>query len=221
LYTRITGSDSHRNGKTDTTTTVEQKGRGVGDDDDLYFVPSDEETEDLEEEEENDRNNNNLSDTIEENTTGEDDTTRTEKRNKDRITEISMKERTIARKKKMKVTQDNFPFGHVCDDIALDDDTLYMRVYCQNVSGIFNRDGIGLDLAFKEIKQASADIFTFNETHGDESNATARKALRLSKQRMWKDNNEDCKIVHSSSIALVIKTSRSPEEILSASRDHS
>jgi hypothetical protein len=48
----------------------------------------------------------------------------------------------------------------------------------------------------KEIKQAGADIFTFNEIHGDESNALARRVKRLSKQRMWKNNNEDCKIVH-------------------------
>jgi hypothetical protein len=107
-------------------------------------------------------------------------------------------------KKKMKVTQENSPFGHACDDIAVGNDTPYVRVYCQNVSGIFDRDGIGLDSAFKEIKQAGADIFTFNETHGDESNATARKVLRMSKQRMWKDNNEDCKIVHSSSNAAVL-----------------
>jgi hypothetical protein len=107
-------------------------------------------------------------------------------------------------KKKMKVTNANLPFGHICDDIAVDNDIPYVRVYCQNVSGIFDRDGIGMDSAFKEIKQAGADIFTFNETHGDESNATARRALRLSKQRMWKDNNEDCKIIHSSSTAPVL-----------------
>jgi hypothetical protein len=141
---------------------------------------------------------------IDENTIGGDAITRTGKRNTDRLKETNMKRKTLAGKKKMTVTQDNFPFGHVCDDIAIDDDTPYIRVYCQNVSGIFDREGIGLDSAFNEIKQASADIFTFNETHGDESNATARKALRLSKQRMWKDNNEDCKIVHSSSIAPVI-----------------
>jgi hypothetical protein len=67
-----------------------------------------------------------------------------------------------------------------------------------------NRDGIGLDSAFKEIKQASADIFTSNETHQDELNAIARKALRLSKQRMWKDNSKDCKIVHPSLNAPVL-----------------
>jgi hypothetical protein len=104
----------------------------------------------------------------------------------------------------MTVTQENLPFGHVCDDIAIDDTTQYVRLYCQNVSGIFDRDGLGLDSAFKEIKEAGADIFTFNETHGDESNATARRALRMSKQRIWRDNNEDCKIVHSSSTAPVL-----------------
>jgi hypothetical protein len=81
--------------------------------------------------------------------------------------------------KKMKVTQNNIPFGHVCDDIAVDDDTPYVRIYCQNVSGIFDREGIGLDSALKEIKQAGADIFTFNETHGNKTKAVARRALRL------------------------------------------
>ena len=98
----------------------------------------------------------------------------------------------------------NLPFGHICDDIAIDNDTPYVRVYCQNVNGIFDREGIGLDTAFREVKQAGADIFTFNETHGDESNSTARRALRLSKQRMWSNGNEDCKIVHSSSTAPVL-----------------
>jgi hypothetical protein len=54
------------------------------------------------------------------------------------------------------------------------------------------------------MKQAGADIFTFNETRGDESNAAARRAVRLSKQRMWRDNNENCKIIHSLSTAPVL-----------------
>jgi hypothetical protein len=98
----------------------------------------------------------------------------------------------------------NIPFGHVCDDVAIDNDTSYIRMYCQNVNGIFDREGIGSDVEFKEIKQAGADIFTFNETHGDESNATARRALRLPKQRMWRNIKEDCKIVHSSLVAPVL-----------------
>jgi hypothetical protein len=96
--------------------------------------------------------------------------------------ETNKEKKTLATKKKLKVRQDNLPFGHICDDIAVDNDTHYVRVYCQNVSRIFYREGIGLDSAFKEIKQAGADIFTFNKTHGDESNAVARRALRLSKQ---------------------------------------
>jgi hypothetical protein len=118
--------------------------------------------------------------------------------------EESNNEGTKATKKKLTVTTENLPYGNVCDDIVIDNDTPYIRVYCQNVCGIYDREGIGLDSAFKEIKQAGADIFTFNETHGDESNAIARRALRLSKQRMWRDNNEDCKIIHSSSIAPVL-----------------
>jgi hypothetical protein len=105
---------------------------------------------------------------------------------------------------RLRMNAANFPFGHICDDIAVDNDTPYVRVYCQNVNGIFDREGIGLDLAFREVQQAGADIFTFNETHGDESNAIARRALRLSKQRMWKSSNEDCKIIHSSSTAPVL-----------------
>jgi hypothetical protein len=104
----------------------------------------------------------------------------------------------------MKMNATNLPFGHICDYIAIDNDTPYVRLYCQNVNGIFDREGIGLDSAFKEMKQAGADIFTFNETHGDESNAAARRALRLSKQRMWRSSNENCKIIHSSSTAPVL-----------------
>ena len=104
----------------------------------------------------------------------------------------------------MGMNANNLPFGHICDDIAIDNVTPYVRLYCQNVNGIFDRDGIGLDSAFKEMKQAGADIFTFNETQGDESNAEARWALRLSKQRMWRVNNEPCKIIHSLSTAPVL-----------------
>jgi hypothetical protein len=86
--------------------------------------------------------------------------------------ETNKEERTKATEMKMKVTQDKIPFGHICDDIAVDEDTPYEQIYSQNdVSGIFDRDGIGLDSAFKEIKQAGADIFTFNETHGGKTKA--------------------------------------------------
>ena len=104
----------------------------------------------------------------------------------------------------LKMKTENLPHGHICDEVAVDNDTPYVRLYCQNVNGIYDREGIGLDTAFLEMKQVGADIFTFNETHGDESNATARRALRLSKQKMWRSGSEDCKIVHSSSAAPVL-----------------
>jgi hypothetical protein len=160
------------------------RGGGESEEDDLYFEESEEEEDILNNESE------------EGNTEGK-ETLGTE-------AEEDEEERTTVIKKKMTVTTENLPFGHICDDIAVDNDTPYIRLYCQNVCGIFDREGIGLDSAFREIKQAGADIFTFNETHGDESNATARRALRLSKQRMWRDSNEDCKIIHSSSAATVL-----------------
>jgi hypothetical protein len=173
-----------------------------------------EQEDEQEKEKERERNNNNSAeregnnnihmDQTTRNTTDRKETTRSMKEHNDRTRESDLEKAPNTKKKEMKVTQENTPFGHVCDDIAVDDTAPYVRVYCQNVSGIFDRDGIGLDSAFKEIKQAGADIFMFNETHGDESNATARRALRLSKQRMWKDNNEECKIVHSSSTATVL-----------------
>jgi hypothetical protein len=119
-------------------------------------------------------------------------------------TTSNTEERTKPTKKTMKVTMENLPFGHICDDIVVDNNTPYVRVYYQNVCGIYDREGIELDSAFKKIKQAGADIFMFNETHGDKSNTSATRALRLSKQRMWRNTSKDCKIVHSSSTAPVL-----------------
>jgi hypothetical protein len=151
---------------------IRLRGGGEGKDEDLYFDSSDEE----EEEEEVTRMSNKLEGNrtigkgkvLPITKTGNEE--RTAKANKADITTTT----TTTTKKEMKVTKDNLPFGHVCDNIAIHNDTPYIRVYYQNVCGILNRDGIGLDSAFKEIKQAGADIFMFNETHGDESNALAR-----------------------------------------------
>jgi hypothetical protein len=168
-----------------TTEAMRIRGGEGSEEEDLYFISSDNDEEEEKEKESNNFHNTNKK--IESTTT-----TITEgKGQEDDSTEVSIEEEPTAATKRMKVTKDNIPFGHACDDIAIDNDTPYVRVYCQNVCGIFDREGIGLDSAFKEVKQAGADIFTFNETHGDESNATARRTLRLSKQRSWKDNNED------------------------------
>ena len=155
----------------------------TSDDGDLFFESSDDDDE--EEEATTDTNNN-------ENTENQPNMKETGDTGKATPTKL------------LKVTNENLPFGHICDDIAVDNDTPYVRVYCQNVCGIFDREGLGLESAFKEIKQAGADIFMFNETHGDESKATARRAIRMAKQRMWSDTNENCKIVHSSSNAPVL-----------------
>jgi hypothetical protein len=166
---------------------------GTNSEEDLFFVSSDDEGE----EEDSVQNNNNYNNENEASTT-----TTTTTPTPTTTTPTTTLQPTTPNK--MKITQENLPFGHICDDIAIGNDTPYVRVYCQNVCGIYDRDGIGLDSAFNEMKQAGADIFTFNETHGDESNAIARRATKMSKQRMWRDNNEDCKILHSSSTAPVL-----------------
>jgi hypothetical protein len=143
--------DNKKDNKTNTT-------RNESNEEEWYYVPSEEEEED-----EPDASGIIL-DKKNTSTTG----TQAKTSNKERQIENNKEERTSSTTMKMKVTQDNIPFGHVCNDIALDDDTPYVRIYCQNVSGIFDREGIGLDSAFNEIKQAGADIFTFNETHGGE-----------------------------------------------------
>jgi hypothetical protein len=60
----------------------------------------------------------------------------------------------ITTTRKGKVTMYNLPFGHIYNDIAVDNDTPYVHLYCQNLCGIYDREGIGLDSVFKEIKQA-------------------------------------------------------------------
>jgi hypothetical protein len=135
---------------------------------------------------------------------GGDKTINNKESTEERITTTDIGEEVPRQPNRKAITTSNIPYGHICDDVAIYDNTPYVRVYCQNVCGMYDRGGIGLDAAFQEIKQAGADIFAFNETHGDESNSTARRVLRLSKQQMWRDNNEDCKIVHSSSTAPIL-----------------
>jgi hypothetical protein len=89
--------------------------------------------------------------------------------NKERVDETgtidSGEEETTGQLNRKKITKHNIPYGHICDDVVIENDTPYVRVYCQNVCGIYVREGIGLDAAFQEIKQAGADdIFMFNET---------------------------------------------------------
>jgi hypothetical protein len=48
--------------------------------------------------------------------------------------EDNMEGGTRSTRKAMTVTKDNIPFGHICDDIVIDNDIPYVRVYCQNVN---------------------------------------------------------------------------------------
>ena len=79
-------------------------------------------------------------------------------------------------------------WGDTCVQIDdSDEDTL--RVYCQNVNGIFDTDGRGLDEAFHHMRTTKANVFTFNETHGDDTNPEARNVLRRSKQKLWQNQD--------------------------------
>ena len=200
------------NNNEDTPTTLGNSGnKEVGNEkeaeEDLYFTPSDEEYEDDERSTTTDKSAAKQDDgvTLNNNTDrGESSSTRQEPTTTATQHQQQYHKRQPENATRLPMKAANLPFGHICDDTITDNDTPYVRVYCQNVNGIFDRDGIGLDSAFREVKQAGADIFTFNETHGDDSNATARRALRLSKHRMWGSDSHDCKIIHSSSTAPVL-----------------
>jgi hypothetical protein len=100
-----------------------------------------------EEEDEENNMNETLTDKKQERTIGEQMATS----NAERRREVN-NDRSEPTKKKTKVTQDNIPFGHVCDNIAVEDDTPYLRIYCQNVSGIFDRDGIGVEIQLSHLR---------------------------------------------------------------------
>ena len=76
------------------------------------------------------------------------------------------------------------PWGNACIDIDEDDQDV-LRIYCQNVNGIFDTNDIGLDEAFHTMHILHANIFTFNETHGNDLNLKTKKILRKSQQKIW------------------------------------
>ena len=95
-------------------------------------------------------------------------------------------------------------WGDQCIKIN-DNDTETLRIYCQNVNGIYDEDGLGLDEAFHLMRTAKANIFTFNETHGDDMKPRARSVLYNAKNKIWKQQDGHCSIVTSSSGAQVAK----------------
>ena len=76
-----------------------------------------------------------------------------------------------------------------------DDDCI--RIYSQNMNGIYDAVGMKLGRAFTSMHEVEADRFTFNETHGDNQNSLARKALKKSRRQTYKGKKR-CRITTSS-----------------------
>ena len=105
--------------------------------------------------------------------------TTTKKKKKNATNNSRKKNRTKKRKyeeqiDRWKFLEQEVQWGDRCDEIN-NDDTL--RIYCQNVNGIYDGEGLGLNEAFHYMRTLKASIFTFNETHGDDKNPEARKIL--------------------------------------------
>lgn len=94
------------------------------------------------------------------------------------------------------------PWGDPCIDLPTDNEDV-LRIYCQNVNGIFDPDGKKLDEAFYTMQSTGASIFTFNETHGDDLNPKTKKLLRKSQHRIWQKRQGFSHIQTSSSKAAV------------------
>ena len=84
--------------------------------------------------------------------------------------------------------QPDDPWGHQRTPLT-DDDTSILRIYSQNLNGIFDRDGKGLDEAFHAVRTTGATIFTFQETHGDKLNLHNKSILRRSTRKIWRDQH--------------------------------
>ena len=80
-----------------------------------------------------------------------------------------------------------------------DDNTTTIRLYSQNVNGIFDRNGGGLDEAFHAIRTIGANIFTFQETHSDKLNLHTNGIIRKSARKIWRDQHSFCSIATASS----------------------
>ena len=83
--------------------------------------------------------------------------------------------------------------------IIADDDLNTFRIYSQNVNGIIDRRGSGIDEAFHAVRSIGASIFTFQETHGDKLNLHTKGIIRRSTQKIWRDQNNFCSIATASS----------------------
>lgn len=88
-------------------------------------------------------------------------------------------------------------WGEAC--IPLSENSGVIRLYSQNLNGIFDREGLGLDEAFHTMRSSNVDIFAFTETHGDNNNAKSKFVMNKSTSRVWKSQGGFCTIATSSS----------------------
>ena len=65
-----------------------------------------------------------------------------------------------------------------------DDDCI--RIYSQNMNRIYDKEVMELDAAFTSMHEVEADVFIFNEIHGDDQNPLMRQALTKSRRRIYK-----------------------------------
>lgn len=88
-------------------------------------------------------------------------------------------------------------WGDPCNNLPSEHNDI-LRLYCQNINGIFDQHRIDLDDVFHTMKTLGADIFTFNETQGDDTNPKLKKVVRQSENRILKKNNI-FSVIHTSS----------------------
>ena len=92
----------------------------------------------------------------------------------------------------------DIPWGDTRPLLA-DNDNETLRLYSQNVNGIFDRNGRGIDGAFHALHTLGASIFTFQETHGDKLNLHTNGIIRQSARKIWRDQYSFCSIATASS----------------------
>lgn len=68
----------------------------------------------------------------------------------------------------------NSPYGDACIDIDEHNQDV-LQIYCQNVNGIFNTEGTGLDEAFHIMRSIRANIFTCNKIDDNDLNPLIKK----------------------------------------------
>ena len=96
----------------------------------------------------------------------------------------------------------NTPWGDLRTPLT-DTDATTLRVYSQNLNGIFDYDGSGLDEAFHAVRTIGSSIFTFQETHGDKLNLKSNGIMQKSARKIWRDQHSFCSIATASTSSYV------------------